>query len=117
MMDGGGNLPLTYVREDHHAAWNVFLGSILDIYWSPRDASSSPPPLALLKANSRPVVNPGNALSLKLAKLVSSGRMEPEEAIEAQRKVCEKDGDGEIGFHAEELAELPKLTKVSAMAA
>jgi hypothetical protein len=94
MMDAGGNRPLDYVRKDQYAAWNVFLGSVLDTYWSPCDASSGnqgPPPLALVKANSQPVADPENALSLDLAKLVSSGRMEPEEAIEIQWEA----GEGE----------------------
>jgi hypothetical protein len=93
MMDCSGVLPLAHVRKEQYGAWNAFLASILDIYWNPRDASSrnqGPPPLALRKANSRPVVDPENALSLELAALVSSGRMDPEDAIEAQ---SEADGD------------------------
>jgi hypothetical protein len=95
MMDGSGALPLAYVHKFQYEAWNVFLASILDIYWNPRDAPTcnhGPPPLALEKANSRPATDPEHALSFELAALVSSGRMDPEEAIEAQ---IEADGDDE----------------------
>jgi hypothetical protein len=142
MMDCSGVLPLAHVRKEQYGAWNAFLASILDIYWNPRDASSrnqGPPPLALRKANSRPVVDPENALSLELAALVSSGRMDPEDAIEAQ---SEADGDDdswgdttddystdddmllfdEEDFDEEELVELPVgilplTSKFSAVAA
>jgi hypothetical protein len=95
MMDGSGVLPLAYVRKEQYGAWNAYLGSILDIYWSPRDASSGnqgPPPLALEKENSRPAADPEFVLSFELAALVASGRMDPEDAIEAQ---SEADGDDE----------------------
>jgi hypothetical protein len=87
MQDASGATPLSFVRVDQYGAWNAFLESILDTYWKPRDASvgpQGPPPLALVKSNSRPVPDPDNTLSLELAALVSGGRMEPEEAIAAQ---------------------------------
>jgi hypothetical protein len=95
MMDGSGVLPLAYVRKEQYGAWNTFLASILDVYWNPRDASAcnqGPPSLALEKANSRPAADHEHALSLELAVLVSSGRIDPEDAIEAQ---FEADGDDE----------------------
>jgi hypothetical protein len=87
MMDGAGVLPLEYVKKAQYGAWNAFLASILDTHWNRRDVlarEQGPPPLALVKANSRPAPDPEQALSLELAALVSSGRMEPEDAIEAQ---------------------------------
>ena len=84
MQDTAGAAPLSFVRADQYGAWNKFLESILDTYWKPREASAGlqgPPPLALEKSNSRQVPDPDNALPLELAALVSSGRMEPEEAI------------------------------------
>ena len=84
MQDAAGAAPLSFVRVEQYSAWNEFLESILDTYWKPRDASAGlqgPPPLALEKSNSRQVPDPDNALPLELAALVSSGRMEPEEAI------------------------------------
>jgi hypothetical protein len=128
MVDGRGALPLASVRKDQYGAWNSFLASILDIYWSPRDASKGiqgPPPLAVAKSNSRPAANPENALSLRLAALVSSGLMDPEEAMEAQSEEDEEDDDSDScwsdddddDINATEMAELRKLTKFSAMAA
>jgi hypothetical protein len=95
MQDAAGATPLSFVRADQYGAWNTYLESILDTYWKPRDASAGiecPPPLALRKSNSRPVPNPENALSLDLAALVSSGRMEPDEAI-ATHNLSEDDED------------------------
>jgi hypothetical protein len=98
MQDAAGAAPLSFVRVEQYSAWNEFLESILDTYWKPRDDASAgpqgPPPLALKKSNSRPVPDPDNALSLELAALVSSGRMEPDEAIAitARNKNPAKDG-------------------------
>jgi hypothetical protein len=133
MMDGSGALPLAYVRKEQYAVWNAFLASILDIYWSPHNASTcnqGPPPLALEKANSRPANDPEHALSIELAAMVSSGRMQPEDAIEAQ---SEADGDDEDeswddtdddeddeswdNMDATEFKEPRNLTKLSAVAA
>jgi hypothetical protein len=150
MMDCSGALPLSVIRKEQYGAWNTFLESILDIYWSPRDASSKsnqgPPPLALEKANSRPAGDPDNALSFELAALVSSGRMEPDEAIDLQSEAdgtndddswcgtedegfstdddgfsTDDDGfstdDDELLFEDDELEELGHLAKFSAVAA
>jgi hypothetical protein len=139
MMDGSGALPLSYVRKEQYGAWNAYLSTILDIYWSPQDASTrnqGPPPLALVKANSRPAEDPDNALSFELAALVSSGRMDPEEAIEAQSEAesgwgddttegfstDDDDGlsteDDELFlFDDDELEELGNLTNFSLIAA
>jgi hypothetical protein len=130
MMDGSGALPLSYVRKEQYGAWNAFLVSILDIYWSPRDASTGnqgPPPLALEKENSRPAGDPDHALSFELASLVSSGRMKPEDAIEAQ-SVTDFDDDtstwfddeeeeDSISFDDAELTELRNLNKFMVSAA
>jgi hypothetical protein len=129
MMDGGATLPLSYVRKDQYGAWNAFLASILDVYWNPRDASTSnqcPPPLSLEKANSRPAADPEQPLSYELAALVSSGRMKPEDAIEAQMEAEETDedettlnsdddydDDDEIDFDDAEMAELAELRNLT----
>jgi hypothetical protein len=87
--------------------------------------NQGPPPLALEKANSRPAADPENVLSLELVALVSSGRMDPEDAIEAQSEADGDDDswgdtddastdDDELYFDdEEELADLPvgSLTK------
>jgi hypothetical protein len=101
MKDAAGAAPLSFIRVEQYGAWNEFLESILDTYWKPRDASTAagcggpqgPPPLALEKANSRPVPDPENALPLELAALVSSGRMTPDEAIAAHNNPAAEDDD------------------------
>jgi ankyrin repeat protein len=129
MMDSTGALPLSYVPKEQYGAWNYYLASILDTYWNPSDASArhqGPPPLALEKANSRPAENPEYALSVELALLVSSGKMKPEDAIEAQIEAEETDDDettlndddydddydddDAIDFNDAELAELRNMT-------
>jgi hypothetical protein len=127
MQDGAGASPLSLVRANQYGAWNEFLESILDTYWKARDGSAGvqgPPPLALEKANSRPVPDPENALSLELAALVASGRMEPDEAIAANNPEEEDDedatwdendddsdddSDDDIDFDEKEFQELQEL--------
>jgi ankyrin repeat protein len=135
MMDGEGTLPLSYVPKEQYGAWNTYLASILDTYWNPSNAPTSrggPPPLALEKANSRPAENPEHALSVELALLVSTGKMKPEDAIEAQIEAetdddettmnddddeYDDDDDDEVAFDDAELAELRNLTKFLVKAA
>jgi hypothetical protein len=98
MMDGGATLPLSYVRKEQYGVWNAFLASILDKYWNRRDAATrnqGPPPLSLVRANSRPALDPEEPLSYELAALVSSGRMEPGDAVEAQIEADEEAEDEE----------------------
>lgn len=45
-----------------------------------RAGEQEPPELALLGANTRPLPNPANALTVELAAMVSSGKMTPDEA-------------------------------------
>jgi hypothetical protein len=96
MIDGSGAPHYrAYVHKEQYGACDIFLDSILDIYWNPCDASicnQGPPPLTLEKTNSRPATDPEHALSFELAALVSDGTMNPEEAMEAQ---SEADGDDE----------------------
>jgi hypothetical protein len=135
MMDGSGALPLSYVPKEQYGAWNSYLASILDVYWnlSGDSMSEGPPPLALEKANSRPAEDPDHALSIELATLVSSGKMKPEDAIEAQMEADddettlnddsdydsdeEDDDEDEMEFNESELAELRNLTKFLVKAA
>jgi hypothetical protein len=135
MMDGSGTLPLEYVPKEQYGAWNSFLASILDIYWNPSGYSmnESPPPLALEKANSRPAEDPDHALSIELATFVSSGKMKPVDAVEAQMEAEETDDDettlndeddddyyddeDEVAFDDAELAQLRNLTKFLVKAA
>ena len=82
MADVRGSLPLSYVHKKHWAAWVQFLDAEKDRYW-PKNANgmTQPPPLALEPSNSRPMLDPENACSLELAKMVASGRMKPYEVI------------------------------------
>ena len=95
MIDARGHGPLNYVREEHWGQVIQFLDEHRDVYW-PKDADKktkqAPPPLTLEPVNSRPVLNPANALSLELAKLVASGRMKPSEAL-----LLNADGEGTVG--------------------
>lgn len=83
LTDCRGAVPLSYVPKKDWAAWLQFLESIKDDYWPQRDmraGEQEPPELALLGANTRPLPNPANALTVELAAMVSSGKMTPDEA-------------------------------------
>jgi hypothetical protein len=84
MTDTRGAVPLSYVRKEHWPAWIDYLESKKDILWPKRnlkiDGEEEAPALTLLDANSRPLKDPENALSIKLATMVASGKMKPEEA-------------------------------------
>ena len=84
MMDARGSLPLSYVRKELWAAWIEYLEAKKDVYWPKRklkkDGEEAAPPLTLLGPNTRPLADPSNALTLQLAKMVSAGKMQPDEA-------------------------------------
>jgi hypothetical protein len=84
MTDLRGAVPLSYVRKEHWPAWIEYLESKKDILWPKRklkiDGEEEAPALTLLDANSHPLMDPENALSVKLATMVASGKMKPEEA-------------------------------------
>jgi hypothetical protein len=84
MTDIRGAVPLSYVRKEHRPAWIAYLESKKDILWPKRtlkiDGEEGAPALTLLDANSRPLKDPDNASSVKLATMVASGKMKLEEA-------------------------------------
>jgi hypothetical protein len=84
MTDCHGATPLSYVRKEHWAFWIEFLEHKKEIFWPQRDLANDgeeePPALAIVGANTKPLPTPANALTLELAGMVVSGRMEPEEA-------------------------------------
>lgn len=82
MKDARGSTPLAYARKEHWAEWIRFLESRKDEYWPKRykDVPQGPPPLTEKPAGSRPLPDPSNALSVKLATLVASGKLSIEEA-------------------------------------
>jgi hypothetical protein len=92
MTDCRGASPLSYVRKEHWAFWIEFLESKKDIFWPQRDLAKEgeeePPALAMLGANTRPLPIPANVLTLELAVMVVSGKMQPNEA-----KFLQYDGD------------------------
>lgn len=83
MIDARGHIPLNYVREEHWGEFNAFLDTVKDTYW-PVDREKAykqrHPPLSQEAVNSKPLPDPVNALSVELAKMVSSGRIKPGEA-------------------------------------
>jgi hypothetical protein len=84
MTDCRGASPLSYVRKEHWGFWIEFLENKKDIFWPKRDLANDgeqePPALAMLGASTQPLVIPANALTLELADMVVSGKMQPEEA-------------------------------------
>jgi Ankyrin repeats (many copies) len=81
MKDCRGSSPLAYTRQEHWADWIKFLESRKDEYWPKQghDFKQGPPPLADKDADSQPIPDPENALCLRLATLVASGKMSIEE--------------------------------------
>jgi hypothetical protein len=95
MRDHTGALPLQYVRKEQYEVWIQFLKSMLKVHWKPLDAQQQAQQqeqrseLTFLPANCRPIQDPENALPIKLAKLVASGRMEPDQAMIANDSFLE----------------------------
>lgn len=84
MTDTRGAVPLSYVRKDHWSDWINFLDSKKDVIWTPRnlalEGEEQPPPLTLEGANTKPLADPADPLTVELAGMVASGKMNPEEA-------------------------------------
>jgi ankyrin repeat protein len=102
MTDCRGAVPLSYVRKDHWSEWINYLESKKDVFWRPRniviDGEEKPPVLAMQGANTRPLVDPHDALTCELAAMVASGKMEPQEAefLKYDRpddETCDSSGD------------------------
>ncbi|KAL7580385.1 hypothetical protein ACA910_004410 [Epithemia clementina (nom. ined.)] len=83
LADARGHLPLAYVPKQHWGSWLDFIYSNRDVFWPRRhvrlEGIQEPPLLTQLSPNSRPVHDPPNALPTKVAELVVSGRMTPQE--------------------------------------
>lgn len=89
LVDAHGATPLSYVHRQHYQEWIEFLDFIVDDIWPPlhdcmnqeeRDQHRGLPTLFLNEPHSHPVPDPPAPLSLKLASMVVSGRLHPEEA-------------------------------------
>jgi hypothetical protein len=74
-----GATPFSYIRREHYNPWIRNLEGILDEYWPRRRISEQgrpgPPPLSLEKPRSVPLPDPANALPVKLAGMVASGKL------------------------------------------
>jgi hypothetical protein len=99
MTDLRGAVPLTYVRKEHWPLWIEYLESKKDILWPKRnlatDGEEEAPALTLLEANSRPLLDRPNALTVEMAAMVASGKMKPEEAQFLKSDVTEDESDSE----------------------
>jgi hypothetical protein len=98
MTDLRGAVPLTYVRKEHWPLWIEYLESKKDLLWPKRnlanDGEEEAPALTLLEANSRPLKDPENALTVEMATMVASGKMKPEEAQFLKNDKAEADTAG-----------------------
>lgn len=99
LLDCRGASPLSYIKKENYGLWMEFLQSHMDLYWPARDASMEgeerPPPLTLRQPHSLPIPDPGHALPLEVAAMVSNGRMEPEEAVFLDDDSSDEDDDSE----------------------
>jgi hypothetical protein len=80
MQDCRGAVPMSYIRKEHWNAWLQWLVVKKDTYWPKLTCKQSLNEVALAQANTRPMPDPSNALSLELASMVASGKMSPVEA-------------------------------------
>jgi len=103
MTDCRGASPLSYVRKEHWGFWIEFLENKKDIFWPKRDLANEgeqeAPALAMLGASTQPLTTPSNALTLELADMVVSGKMQPEEAKflqydQGDGDTCDSSDDG-----------------------
>jgi hypothetical protein len=114
LTDRRGAVPLTYVPKEHWILWIEYLESKKDILWPKRnlvnDGEEEAPALTLLEANSRPILDRENALSVEMATMVASGKMKPEEAHLLERDETEStcdfsnsdDNDNDSDFDTED---------------
>jgi hypothetical protein len=93
LTDVRGATPLSYIRMEHYDPWIRQLEAILDVYWPrrciPKQGRQGPAPLSVKKPRSVPLPDPVNALPLKLAGLVATGKLEPFEAMLALADSCD----------------------------
>lgn len=95
LTDARGAVPLSYVQHQHFSIWLDFLSANKDVLWPRRPSrhEQDPPPLALIKPQSRPARNPEKVLSMDLVRMVASGRMSPEEIAMLNDSDDEEDDD------------------------
>lgn len=83
LTDARGFAPLSYVRKDHWSNWLEFLERKKDVYWPRRNSrfvgEEEQPELTVYAPNTRPLLNPPGCLPCKVANMVASGRVKPDE--------------------------------------
>mmetsp|Transcript_9249 Transcript_9249/g.13113 ORF Transcript_9249/g.13113 Transcript_9249/m.13113 type:complete len:604 (+) Transcript_9249:124-1935(+) len=88
IVDCRGSTPLAYVKQEQWQDWIEFLDRQKEVYWSPRDigneGSEPPPHLTTLSPHSRPVQNPEHPATVEIAKLISSGKLDAKQTIDAR---------------------------------
>jgi ankyrin repeat protein len=99
LLDCRGAAPLSYIKKENYGKWMDFLEANVDTFWPRRDIGQEgeerPPPLTLRQPHSLPIPDPGHALPLEVAAMVSNGRMEPEEAIFLDDDSSDDDDDSD----------------------
>jgi hypothetical protein len=82
VVDCRGSAPLSYVKQENWGEWMEFFDSQKDIWWPVRNVSLSgeedPPELVSRAPHSLPLPDPKRAALCEVAKLISSGSVEPE---------------------------------------
>jgi hypothetical protein len=86
LADSRGHLAFDYVRKEHCDEWIAFLDEVVDEIWPTQNEQPPPHPLTLRQANTEPLADPSNALSLDLAEAVASGKLRPCEALMLQNE-------------------------------
>jgi hypothetical protein len=86
VVDCRGSSPLSYIKKEHWKQWIDFFRSKAGIYWAPRDLAKDgeepPPRLATEPPHSRPIPDPFNAAPLEEATLISSGKLDTNDALQ-----------------------------------
>jgi hypothetical protein len=130
MADKKDALPLSYVRREQRQAWRDFLDGHMDTFW-PLSCDVLEQPLLQLPPNTRPIVDPSNALPLKVAAVVAALTMDPQEALclqygkeeDEDSGACQANAldfndcsDSEFSLDENELSEILTLMSVQAVA-
>ena len=93
IVDCRGSSPLSYVKREHWRQWIDFFQRKAEQYWAPRDVSKegeeTPPPLVGEAAHSHPISDPKNAISVELATMVASGKLDPQEFLRRRKEAIE----------------------------
>lgn len=88
ILDCRGFTPLNYVKKENWSKWIEFFNTKKHIYWALRNidelGEQKPPPLTIVKPNMNPVEDPANATTVKIATMLASGVISPDEILKRQ---------------------------------